>query len=168
MPIRETPTRTHARGRAVATLLRASDKVSSGGTRRTSVAASQRSSDRRASGQRGGGRISTLIWLVVMVALIYAGFKVIPVLVTEYQFQDFMQTTARFASVNRNTTAADISKSVMDEATKQAIPLQPDDIHVTAQSGDISISADYSVTVDLNVYQLTLNFHPSAGNKPLT
>ena len=29
-------------------------------------------------------------------------------------------------------------------------------------------AADYSVTIDLNVYQWTLNFHPSAGNKALT
>jgi hypothetical protein len=79
-----------------------------------------------------------------------------------------MQTTARFASVNRNQTAADISKTVMDEAGKQSIPLQAEDLHVTAESGAININADYTVVVDLSVYQLTLNFHPSAGNKPLT
>jgi hypothetical protein len=119
-------------------------------------------------GQRGSAQLKTIIWLVVLVAFIYSCIKILPVLITEYQFQDFMQTTARFASVNRMTTAADITKSVMDEATKEQIPLSADDVHVTAQTGLINISADYSVTVDLAVYQLTLNFHPSAGNKPLT
>jgi hypothetical protein len=118
--------------------------------------------------QRGGATLKSLIWLVILIAMIYAGIKVVPVLVAEYQFQDFMQSTARFASVNRNTTAGDISKSVLDEAQKQSIPLKAEDVHVTADSGLINISADYTVTVDLNVYQLTLNFHPSAGNKPLT
>jgi hypothetical protein len=118
--------------------------------------------------QRGSANLKSVIWLLILVACVYAGIKVVPVLVTEYQFQDFMQSTARFASVNRNTTAADISKSVLDEATKQAIPLKPEDVHVTAESGLVNISADYTVIVDLSVYQLTLNFHPSAGNKPLT
>jgi hypothetical protein len=120
------------------------------------------------NGERGGGYLGTLVSLAILAACIYVGIKVVPVLITEYQFQDFMQTTARFASVNRNQTAAEVAKLVMDEATKDDIPLMPEDIHVTAQAGLINISADYSVTVDLNVYQLTLNFHPSAENKPLT
>lgn len=118
--------------------------------------------------ERGSAQLKTIIWLVILVAGIYAGVKIVPILMTEYQFQDFLQTTARFASVNRMTTAADISKSVLDEAQKEDIPLMPEDVHVTAESGLVNISADYSVTVDLRVYQLTLNFHPSAGNKPLT
>jgi Flp pilus assembly protein TadG len=119
-------------------------------------------------GQGGNATLKTLLWLVILVAGIYTGIKVVPVLVAEYQFQDFMQSTARFASVNRNQTPADITKSVMEEAEKQNIPLQAEDVHVTAESGNINISADYSVTIDLNLYQWTLNFHPSAGNKALT
>lgn len=118
--------------------------------------------------EHGGSALKTLIWLVILGAFVYVGIKTVPVLMTEYQFQDFMQTTARFASVNRNQTAADVSKLVMDEATKQAIPVKPEDIHVTTTAGLVNISADYSVTVDLSVYQLTLNFHPSAVNQPLT
>lgn len=127
---------------------------------------SRQSAPRRS--ERGSAQLKTIIWLVILVAGIYAGIKIVPVLVTEYQFQDFMQTTARFASVNRLTTPADITKSIMDEAQKQDIPLMVEDVHVTAEAGLVNISADYSVTVDLKVYQLTLNFHPSAGNKPLT
>jgi hypothetical protein len=118
--------------------------------------------------ERGGSALKTLIWLAILGAFAYVAIKTVPVLMAEYQFQDFMQTTARFASVNRNQTAADVSKLVMDEATKQSIPVKPEDIHVTAQAGLVNISADYSVTVDLSVYQLTLNFHPSAVNQPLT
>jgi hypothetical protein len=119
-------------------------------------------------GQVGSATLKSLIWLAILVAGVYTGIKVVPVLVAEYQFQDFMQTTARFASVNRNQTPADITKSVMEEAQKQNIPLQAEDVHVTAESGNINISADYSITIDLSVYQWTLNFHPSAGNKALT
>jgi len=117
--------------------------------------------------EKGSGRLKTLIWLVFFGSFIYVGIKVVPILLTEYQFQDFMDQTARFATVNR-TSAAQISKQVMDEAKQDDIPLSADDLHVTAESGFVNIKADYSVTVDLNVYQWTLNFHPAAGNKPLT
>ena len=117
--------------------------------------------------ERGSARLKTLIWLIIFGASIYAGIKIVPVLVTEYQFQDFMEQTARFGTVNR-TSAETISKQVMDDAQENDIPLKAEDLHVTAQSGFVDIKADYSVTVDLNLYQWTLNFHPEAGNKPLT
>src|SRR6185437_10944359 len=107
-----------------------------------------------------------IIWLAILGSMVYVGSQVIPILVNEYQFQDAMQTTARFASVSRQTPD-DIRVSVMKQAANQDIPLTPKDIQVKAESGNIQISADYSVTVDLHVYQWTLNFHPSARNNAL-
>jgi hypothetical protein len=121
----------------------------------------------RRNGQRGAGRLKTLVWLVIFGAFIYASIKVVPVLFSEYQFQDAMQNAARFASVNRMQTLEDIRKGLMQEAQRQDIPINPEDIHITSESGVVTISAEYSVTVDLRVYQWTMNFHPTAGNKPL-
>jgi hypothetical protein len=38
---------------------------------------------------------------------------------------------------------------------------------VEGNAGNIHINVDYSVTVDLKVYQWTLNFHPAASNAAL-
>ena len=98
--------------------------------------------------------------------MVYVGFKVVPILVNEYQFQDAMQNTARFASVNRQSDA-DIKKAIVQEAEKDQIPVRPEDIQVQGRNGNVQLDAAYSVTVDLNVYKWTLNFHPSVRNDAL-
>lgn len=55
----------------------------------------------------------------------------------------------------------------MDEAQKEDLPVQAENIKVESNVGNIHINVDYSVTVDLKVYQLTLNFHPAANNASL-
>ena len=99
--------------------------------------------------------------------MVYVGVKVIPILISNYQFQDAIETTARFASVNRQSPD-DIRTAVLKNAQEADIPITAKDIHVKGEAGHVEISADYSVTVDLGVYQWTLNFHPNAKNNPLT
>jgi hypothetical protein len=116
-------------------------------------------------GQRGAGRLKVIIFLAVAVALIYVGVKVIPILVNNMQFQDAIESTARFASVNRQSVE-DIRTAVLKEAQNEDIPIAPEDIHVKGEAGHVEIAANYSVTVNLGVYQWTLNFHPYAKNNP--
>jgi len=116
--------------------------------------------------QRGSSRLKLVLFLAVVVSMIYVGVKVIPILVTNMQFQDAIESTARFASVNRQS-ADDIRTSVLKEAQNEEIPITAQDIHVKGDGGRVEIAADYSVTVNLGVYQWTLNFHPYAKNNPL-
>ena len=116
--------------------------------------------------QRGSGRMMAIVWLAILVGMVYVGIKVVPILFSEYQFQDAMQTAARFASVNHKSEA-DIKDALVKEAEKEEVPVRSEDIDVHAQNGNVQIDAAYSVTVDLGVYQWTLNFHPSARNSSL-
>ncbi len=116
--------------------------------------------------EHGGGRLKAIIGIGVLAAMIYVGVKVIPILVNNYQFQDAIESTARFASVNRQQPD-DIRSAVLKEAQNEDIPITAQDIHVRGDAGHVEIEADYSVTVDLKVYQWTLNFHPNARNNPL-
>jgi len=116
--------------------------------------------------QRGSSRLKLVLFLSVVVAMIYVGVKVIPILVNNMQFQDAIESTARFASVNRQSVD-DIRTSVLKEAENEDIPIAAQDIHVKGDGGHVEIAADYSVTVNLGVYQWTLNFHPYAKNNPL-
>lgn len=103
---------------------------------------------------------------MILVAFIYAAAVMLPVLINEYQFQDSLQSIARFASINRKNPEQ-IRAAVMEEAQKEDLPVQPDDVKVISNAGNIRIDVDYSVTVDLKVYQWTLNFHPAASNASL-
>jgi hypothetical protein len=118
------------------------------------------------SGEDGKGRAKAIIWTLILVAFIYAAAIVIPVLINEYQFQDSLQNIARFASVNRKNNEQ-VKQAVLDEAQKADLPVQAEDIKVEGNAGNIHINVDYSITVDLKVYQWTLNFHPAASNAAL-
>jgi hypothetical protein len=71
------------------------------------------------------------------------------------------------SQAEKAASAEDIRASVLKEAQSEEIPLAAEDIHVKDEGGHVEISADYTVTVDLHVYQWTLNFHPSATNNPI-
>jgi cell division protein FtsL len=116
--------------------------------------------------ERGAGNFKAIIWTAVLVAFVYIGVMVIPVLINEYEFQDSLQDIARFASVNRKTNEQ-VKQAVMEEAQKEDLPVQAEDVKVEGAQGNVHINVDYAVTVDLKVYQWTLNFHPDASNKPL-
>jgi cell division protein FtsL len=118
------------------------------------------------NGERGGGHLKAIVWTMILVAFIYAAAMVLPILINEYQFQDTIQDIARFASVNRKTNEQ-IQKAVLDEAQKADLPVQAEDIKVQNNGGNVHINVDYSVTVDLKLYQWTLNFHPAASNSSL-
>lgn len=120
----------------------------------------------RGTGERGAGYFKSVVWLAILACLVYVGIKTVPVLFREYEFQDAMQTAARYGSVNVQT-ADDIRDALLKQAQDMNLPVKAEDIHVTKETGNVSISAAYSVTVDLGVYQWTFNFHPSAQNSAL-
>ena len=97
---------------------------------------------------------------------VFTCVKLFPILLNQYEFQDGMQTIARFATVNRQTPE-DIRNAVLSEAEKDSVPITADDIKVEAVNGNVHIRVNYSVTVDLLVYRWTLNFHPEVSNYAL-
>src|SRR5215469_8141226 len=105
--------------------------------------------------ESGKGNLKAIIWTLILAAFIYVAAMVLPVLVNDYQFQDSLQDIARFATVNHRTNEQ-IKQAVLDVAAKQDLPVQAEDIKVEAVGGNVHINVDYSVTVDLKVYQWTL------------
>jgi hypothetical protein len=138
----------------------------SAGWRNFSCSVREGNAATKRNSERGGGHLKAIVWTMVLVAFIYAAAMVLPVLINEYQFQDTIQDIARFASVNRKTNEQ-IQKAVLDEAQKADLPVQAEDIKVQNNGGNVHINVDYSVTVDLKLYQWTLNFHPAASNSSL-
>lgn len=118
------------------------------------------------NGERGGANIKAIVWTIILAVFIYVMAMLLPVLVNEYQFQDSLQDVARFASVNHRTNEQ-IKQAILDIAQKQELPVVAEDIKVSGTGGNVRLDVDYSVTIDLKVYQWTLNFHPSASNASL-
>lgn len=119
---------------------------------------------KKRSSEKGAARAKAIIWTLVFLSMIYVSIKVIPVLVTEYQFEDSIQEIARFASATRKSNEQ-IKQAVLDEAQKEDLPITGDAIKVEGSAGNVRINVEYSVIVDLKVYQWTLLFHPATSNK---
>ncbi len=117
------------------------------------------------AGSRGGARLKAIFWLAVLAAGAYVGFKVTPILLSNYQLQDYMNTAARFASVNQRSDE-DLREDIYREIQKRDIPARREDIKILENTRrGVRISVEYAVPVDLKVYQWTLHFNPVADNR---
>lgn len=118
------------------------------------------------AGERGAGKLKTFFFLFLFVAAIFVGFKTVPAYVAEFQLDDKMQETARFAVVQRETEEQ-IRDAIYKVIQDLEIPAKKEDIKVTSTNQLVTISVDYRVPVDLLVFQTDLHFSPSSANKSL-
>lgn len=109
-----------------------------------------------------------LFGLFVIVAAVYTGWKVVPVYISNYQFEEAIDDTARMGTVNTQKSEEDIRNALFDQAQSLKLPLRAEDIKVQRGNGEILISANYTVHIDLPVYPLDLNFSPSSNRQALT
>ena len=116
--------------------------------------------------QRGGSRVKLFLTLALLGSMIFAGIKILPIYVNNYQMQDAIESEARFAIGNR-LGAKDIRDNVWKKVNEIGIPADQDSLKVTANQGAVQISLDYSVPVDLLVYKFTLDFHDHADNRSI-
>lgn len=118
------------------------------------------------NGERGGAKIKTLVALIILGSAIFCAVKIVPPYFDNYQLQDSMREMAAYASVTRKQDD-DIRAEVEKKIKQLGIPATSNDIQVSDDAGNVKISVDYTVPVDLAVYQLQLHFHPQANNASL-
>jgi len=111
--------------------------------------------------QRGEGRLKAIIYTVILVAGIYAAFKLVPLYVANYELKDKISEQARFAVVNRYTEEQirDILYKTIQDLD---IPAKREDIKVQQTNHGLMISVNYTVPVDFKVYKTEINFTPSS------
>lgn len=119
------------------------------------------------SGQRGGAKFKTVLALLILAAMVFSAVKIVPLYVNNYDLQDAMQQEVRFVidpQTGRTKNADDIRQDIEKKAQQLGIPATDNNIQVTDDNGRVQVSMDYTITVDLVVYQLQLHFHPEADN----
>ena len=113
--------------------------------------------------EHGGGRLATLLTILILAAAIFAGIKIVPAYILNYQLQDSLQTEARFAIANRKSDE-EIRAAIWKKIQDLGIPARRDDIKVTIVDTSVNIAVNYVVHVDLKAYEFNLEFHPHADN----
>jgi hypothetical protein len=99
---------------------------------------------------------------------VYVGFQVVPPFFANYQFQDAIQNEAVLQSYS-NKSEDDIRTTIFKKAQDLNIPIQEDQIMVqrAGGGGSLSISATYTVHLDLPYYPLDLVFRPASKSAPI-
>jgi hypothetical protein len=116
-------------------------------------------------GQRGGSKLKMLLAILIVGGIGYTSWKLIPPYFANYQFQDAIETESRFALTGYpKRSQEDIQNEVFKKAQDLGIHVKPEDVHVVMDTTKCAISLDYSVPVDLQVYQFALQFHDYADN----
>jgi hypothetical protein len=115
--------------------------------------------------ERGGSKLNLLITLIVLAALAFTAIKIVPVYVEAYQFQDSIEAESRFALTGYpKKSLDDINDDIFKKVQELDIPAKREDIRLNVTNGSVEIGLDYTVPIDLKVYQFNLQFHPHADN----
>jgi hypothetical protein len=112
--------------------------------------------------ERGAAKLKTIVWLLILGSTFFVGAKVAPPYFANYQLRDKMWDEARFAQANHRTEEQ-LRDIVYSEARSLDLPLRREDIQAEIGPQGAVIRANYTVNVDLNLYQLTLYFAPDSG-----
>ncbi len=105
--------------------------------------------------------------IVLIVAVVYLSWKVVPAYFANYQFQEEMDDIARTAAMDSRKTPDDIRGAVFEKAQLRRIPLEAEQIVVDRNVSDVTISAQYTVHVDVPVYPFDLNFKAATSREGL-
>jgi hypothetical protein len=115
------------------------------------------------------GTVKAVFGVLVVVAALYAGFQIIPPLLSNYSFQDDLRTVAMTGGANPHETDQDLMDAVIKKAQDHQITLAPENVTVqrigTPGALAVYVAADYTVPVSLPGYSFSLHFTPSSGNK---
>lgn len=124
------------------------------------------SSVRSCATERGEGRAKALFWTAFFLVVIFVCYKIIPPYVKDYELQEKMQETARFASAFHKGEE-EIRDTIYKEIKDLDIPAKREDVKVQYDNRTIRISVQYSVPVDFLVYQRDMHFNTTSENRSI-
>ena len=115
--------------------------------------------------QQGAGNIKFLIVLAILFAAGYAGFKLVPPYVNNYQLQDTCDAESRMFAAHQKT-AERTRQTVYAEMQGLNLDVPSDAVHVDIIGRKVRVSVDYTVVVNVFGVDVHLEFHP-AGESPI-
>ena len=101
--------------------------------------------------ERGEGRLGTLFGILVLAMFIYLGVKVVPIMVSVYEFRDSIEEQARFAALPRHDDE-EVKRSILRKARELELPVGAKDVSVNRTSTRIDIKVKYTVPIETPVY----------------
>ncbi len=111
--------------------------------------------------------VKSLLAILVLVILVQTLWQVVPPIFYNYEFQDAIREEAMAASYNSRSSEDDIEQNVLRKAADLNVPVSREELHVQRTGSSVSISAAYTVHVDLPWYPFDMTFTPSTNNSAI-
>ncbi|OGF58419.1 MAG: hypothetical protein A2Y62_04065 [Candidatus Fischerbacteria bacterium RBG_13_37_8] len=112
--------------------------------------------------QKGSGKFGVLVATIIVILLIYAIVKYMPVKLNAYEFQDYMEKIARDPYYSNEKL---VRSALLQKASEMRIPLQDSDIKVSISQAGCDIDVRYKVTIETPFMKKTLDFNPRVSEK---
>ena len=90
--------------------------------------------------QRGVGKITLLVFTVILAALIYSGYKILPFYYCFFEITNQFEQVIRVAS---EYSDKEIREKLWYHIKKLELPVEPDDLKIERQAGRMRISMSY-------------------------
>lgn len=109
-------------------------------------------------------KLKGIIAILVVAAVIYVAWSLIPAYWYNYQFKDDLDELARRLSYS-NKSVEDIKDMVIKKAAADNVILKEDDVTVNGTGAEVGLSVRYRVHVDMIVHPVDLDFALVSYNK---
>jgi len=114
---------------------------------------------------RGGGKLQMLLALAVTAVLVVSAWRIIPVYVKSYQFQDEIRNKCKFAPVDRKSPET-VKEELLRFAQEIDLPVAREQLQVNALGpAAIRVEVKYSVPVDLILFDINIPFEYNVDSK---
>lgn len=108
-------------------------------------------------------RLKSLIGILIVVAVFYLAWKIMPSYIAEYQFQQEIQSIAHnneYSPLDENGIREQVKQKIND----LGIPVSPDSVVIQKGGFDVVIGVNYTVHIDALLHPFDLTFHPATKN----
>jgi hypothetical protein len=108
--------------------------------------------------------LKAILGLLLLAWIIILGYKAIPPYMAKCSFDDYLESQLKVDSYRSDMDETDMAAEFAAKAATLGIPITADQIHVSRQVSDYTVTADYSVPVNVPLLTFNLNFHVEAHN----
>lgn len=111
--------------------------------------------------------MTTIIKLVLALALLTAAFQGGRAIMSNYQFEDAVEQALLFAP---NSSDAEVTQQVLTLAEEYGLPVQAEDITISQRASDRIVDISYTADVAFipGIITQPIKFNPSASVRLLT
>jgi hypothetical protein len=107
--------------------------------------------------------MKSIFALLVLLVGGFVMYKVLPVYWGDFKLGQLLNEQAVTYTYTKNSEQ-EIANSIVEKARDINVQLSPEQIKVQRGPDDLAITAEYSVHVDMPIYQLDLNFKTATKN----